>query len=104
MHFQLWKRNIIFKIVNGINISRSGVKATDVEEEELKPLKKQDKNPSQEDFLNILQTITSDIDKIKEKGERIEKLQKKILHAVTPNPKEKDELNVLDGNKDIPTH
>jgi len=79
---------------------KSGVKATDVEEEELKPLKKQDKNPSQEDFLNILQTITSDIDKIKEKGERIEKLQKKILHAVTPNPKEKDELNELnDENK-----
>ena len=85
---------------------KSGVKATDAGEEELKPLKKQDKamSTSQEDFLNILQTITSDIDKIKEKGERIEKLQKKILHAVTPNPKEKDELNVLDGNKDSPTH
>ena len=74
---------------------------TDAGKEELKPLKKEKKamSKSQQDFFDTLQTITSDIDKLNEKGERIENLQNKILHDATPNPKEKDELNELNGNE-----
>merc|ERR1711935_211395 len=80
---------------------KSGVKAPDsTEEEEMKPLKKQDKkmSTSQEDFLNSLQSITSDIDTVQKNVSRIETLQTRILQAVSQNQKEKDELNDLNDN------
>lgn len=82
---------------------KSGVKAPEsTEEEEMKPLKKQDKkmSTSQEDFLNSLQSITSDIDTVQKNVSRIETLQTRILHAVSQKDveKEKDELNDLNDN------
>ena len=54
---------------------------------------------SQEDFLNILRSITSNIDSVQKNVSRIETLQKKILHAVSQKDveKEKEELNDLNG-------
>merc|ERR1712083_1180427 len=82
---------------------KSGVKAPDsTEEEEMKPLKKQDKkmSTSQEDFLNSLQSITSDIDTVQKNVSKIETLQTRILHAVSQKDveKEKAELNDLNDN------
>merc|ERR1712203_719489 len=82
---------------------KSGVKAPEsTEEEEMKPLKKQDKkmSTSQEDFLNSLQSITSDIDTVQKNVSKIETLQTRILHAVSQKDveKEKQELNDLNDN------
>jgi len=82
---------------------KSGVKAPEsTEEEEMKPLKKQDKkmSTSQEDFLNNLQSITSDIDTVQKNVLKIETLQTRILHAVSQKDveKEKEELNDLNDN------
>jgi len=76
---------------------KSGVKAPDSAEEELKPLNKQDKkmSTSQEDFLNNLQAITSDIDSVHKNVKKIQTLQTRILQSVTADPKEKEELNDL---------
>jgi len=76
---------------------KSGVKAPDSAEEELKPLNKQDKkmSTSQEDFLNNLHAITSDIDNVHKNVKKIQTLQTRILQSVTADPKEKDELNDL---------
>jgi len=82
--------------------AKSGVKAPDSAEEELKPLKKQDKkmSTSQEDFLNCLQSITSDIDTVQKNVSIIGTLQTKILQCVSQKDveKEKDELNDLNDS------
>ena len=80
---------------------KSGVKAPDSADEELKPLNKQDKkmSTSQEDFLNNLHAITSDIDNVHKNVKKIQTLQTRILQSVTADPKEKDELNDLNGKK-----
>ena len=54
---------------------------------------------SQEDFLNCLQSITSDIDTVQKNVSRIGTLQTKILQCVSQKDveKEKDELNDLNG-------
>ena len=80
---------------------KSGVKAPDSAEEEMKPLNKQDKkmSSSQEDFLKNLQDITSDIDNVNTNVKKIQTLQTRILQSVTDKPKEKEELNDLNGKK-----
>jgi len=78
---------------------KSGVKAPDSAEEEMKPLNKQDKkmSSSQEDFLKNLQDITSDIDNVNTNVKKIQTLQTRILQSVTDKPKEKEELNDLNA-------
>ena len=51
------------------------------------PLNKLPLNSSQEDFLNSLQSITSDIDAVQKNVSQIKVLQKRIIQAITTNPK-----------------
>jgi len=75
------------------------VKQSDVEMEEMKPLKKQDKklSDSQENFFDTLNTINTSIDKVQENVEEVKKLQRKILNAVHRNDTDHTKLNDLNA-------
>lgn len=72
------------------------VKKSDIEsnEEEMVPLKKQDKamSHSQENFFDMLQEVTSNIDQVQSNVTEVDKLQKKILNAVHTDPNDQARL------------
>ncbi len=84
------------------------VKESDVakqsDSEEMKPLKKQDKNmsASQEDFFRSLQSVVSSIEQVEANVVEVKKLQKKILNSVRADSQDQAKLNDLnDANKKL---
>lgn len=75
------------------------VKKSDIEnsEEEMVPLKKQDKamSNSQENFFDMLQEVTSAIDTVQTNVTEVDRLQKKILNAVHPDTGDQARLSDL---------
>merc|ERR1712004_747565 len=63
--------------------------------EEMKPLKKQDKDltESQENFFDTMNTINTQIDTVQENVEEVKKLQRKILNAAHKSEAEHARLN-----------
>merc|ERR1712062_414522 len=74
------------------------VKQSDIDNlnaEEMKPLKKQDKDltESQENFFDTMNTINTQIDTVQENVEEVKKLQRKILNAAHKSEAEHARLN-----------
>merc|ERR1712141_358769 len=74
------------------------VKQSDIDNlnaEEMKPLKKQDKDltESQENFFDTMNTINTQIDTVQENVEEVKKLQRKILNAAHKSEAELARLN-----------
>jgi len=77
---------------------RTGFEETEITESEDQPLKKQFKK-HEEEFLNKLQGIISDIDKVDKNVLRIGELQNGILNSPDPKDekKKREELNILNA-------
>lgn len=77
---------------------RTGFEETEITESENQPLKKQSKK-HEEEFLNKLQGIISDIDKVDKNVLRIGELQNGILNSPDPKDekKKREELNILNA-------